>query len=205
MRTTLSSALFISFLLTTFGCAASRNAESRTGNQSAARACSLITSAEMEAVLGEPFRETRGNDRGGGGLSVSHCVYVLPTYSKSVSLDVTLNDSSSGSKDGIQKLWETRFRRGTADEDEREKEREEAEERSEHGTPGREGEEEEAAKPRAVSGVGDEAFWVGNGRKGSLYVLSKDAVVIISLGGGEDESVKIKKSAALARQALKRL
>jgi hypothetical protein len=205
MRTTLSSALFISFLLTTLGCAALRNAESRTGNQNAARACSLITSAEMEAVLGEPYRETRGNDRGGGGVSVSHCVYVLPTYSKSVSLDVTRNDLSSGSKDGIQKFWETRFRRATADEDEHEKEREEAEERGEHGTPGQEREEEEAAKPRAVSGVGDEAFWVGNGRKGSLYVLSKDAVVIISLGGGEDESVKIKKSAVLAQQALKRL
>ncbi|HVF51136.1 MAG TPA: hypothetical protein VNA19_13660 [Pyrinomonadaceae bacterium] len=174
-------------------------------------ACTALTSAEIEAVQGEAVRETQGNNQTGGGLSVSHCVYVLPTFTRSLSFDITRADQSSASKDALKKFWEIRFRQppGRSEEEEEERERgekrERGEERGKKSEAEREKEKEESAKARAVSGVGEEAFWVGGRIKGTLYVRSKDVVLILSLGGADDDQTKIKKTSQLAQMALKRL
>ena len=62
-----------------------------------------------------------------------------------------------------------------------------------------------AEKPKAVPGVGDEAFWVGDSKIGVLYVLKNNSYLRISIGGPDDEAVKTKKSKTLAQNALKRL
>jgi len=162
-----------------------------------AAACSALTSEEIKAVQGEPVQETKGNERTGGGLSTSYCVYVLPTFTNSVSLDLTRNDPAGSDQSGVEKFWAMRFGHHSAQEREREG----------SGQENREKREEENAegKPLPVSGVGDGAFWVGSRRKGALYVLKKDVVLIISLGGAEDESAKIRKTSLLAQQAIKRL
>ena len=65
--------------------------------------------------------------------------------------------------------------------------------------------EEEAPKPRHVDGLGEEAYWVGNGITGALYVLQGDVFVRISVGGVHDESARIEKAKALARDVMRRL
>ena len=49
-------------------------------------ACALISSKEIEAVQGEPVRETKLSGQAGGGLQISQCFYTLPTFSNSISL-----------------------------------------------------------------------------------------------------------------------
>lgn len=70
----------------------------------------------------------------------------------------------------------------------------------------REGEEEERrAPPKRVEGIGDEALWIGNRAAGSLYVLRKDVVVRVSVGGKGTEEEKIERSKRLAADALRRI
>lgn len=58
---------------------------------------------------------------------------------------------------------------------------------------------------RPLTGVGDEAFWTGDGRVGVLYVRSRGVVLRISVGGVRDEPERIRRSRAVARAALARL
>ena len=175
--------LFYCFLMATSGC--DRKTESAKLD-----ACTLITSAEIQEVQGEAVKETKSNERAAGAFNISQCFYTLPTFNKSISLEVTRNNNSKG--DGPKEFWKKRFHGGS------ETEREE-EERGEGK------EEEEGGKPKPVDGVGDEAFWSGNRKAGALYVLKNDSFIRISIGGPEDETVKINKSKALAQKALQRL
>jgi hypothetical protein len=153
-------------------------------------ACSLLKSEEIQAVQGEAVKETKGSDSASEGLAVSHCVYLLPTYVKSLSLDIVRRDPAGSRVDSVEQFWAARFHRG--EEGERERDRE------------REGE-EEGAKPRPVAGLGEEAFWVGGRAKGVLYIRQRGAVITLSLGGADDEATKISKSKTLLLQALKRI
>ena len=170
-------------------------------NKSANSACRALSNEEIRAVQGEMVSETKGNDSTSGELAVSHCVYLLPTYSKSLSLDITKAASSNAGNDAIEKFWEKRF---AGLEEERERDSEKARESDRKRSGDRE-EEEKESKPRPVAGVGDEAFWVGSGVKGALYVRKGDTVLILSIGGSEAEQTRIKKTTALAQHALKRL
>jgi len=105
----------------------------------------------------------------------SQCFYQLPAFVDSISLDVI--------RDGGE-LWEKYF------------EEEHAEEEEEEG---------EKTRPRPVPGIGEEAYWVGAGSTGSLYVLAKDVVLRVSVGGSAPEAEKIKRSKLLAAKALRRL
>ena len=57
----------------------------------------------------------------------------------------------------------------------------------------------------AITGVGEQAYWVGSPLVGALYVLKGNTFLRISVGGVREEPVRIQKSVALARLALKRL
>jgi len=65
--------------------------------------------------------------------------------------------------------------------------------------------EEELRKARAINGIGDEAYWVGNPLTGALYVLRGNSFLRVSVGGVREEAARIEKSKALAQAALKRL
>ena len=177
------------------------SAEASKGTNVAA--CRALSNEEVLAVQGEMVSETKGNDNTSGGLAVSHCVYLLPTYSKSLSLDIMRAASSKVGNNAVEKFWETRF---AGSEKERERDADEARGARAADHPRGEREEEEMQfKPRPVSGIGDEAFWVGSGVKGALYVRQGDAVLILSIGGAEAESARIKKTTLLAQDALKRV
>jgi hypothetical protein len=104
---------------------------------------------------------------------------------------------SNAGSGALEKFWETRFEDG---EKEREREREKA--RTASGKDREREKEEMESKPRPVPGVGDEAFWVGSGVKGSLYFRKDDTVLILSIGGAEDEPTRLKKTIQLAQHAL---
>jgi len=65
--------------------------------------------------------------------------------------------------------------------------------------------EKEGSEARPISGLGEEAYWVGNPVAGALYVLQGGVFLRISVGGVREESARIEKSKVLARAAVKRL
>lgn len=188
----------------TVGAAEPANAPTAVGANTGLHvaACTTLSNEEISAVQDEAVSETKGNDSTSGGLLVSHCVYLLPTYSKSLSLDILRPAPSNAN--ALEEFWETRF-------EDSEKERERDAEKTGTGTTTdrqRSGEREEKeieSKPRPVSGVGDEAFWVGSGVKGTLYVRKGAVVLILSIGGAEVESSRLQKTIVLAQRALSRV
>jgi len=61
------------------------------------------------------------------------------------------------------------------------------------------------AKPERVRGLGEEAFWAGNPRLGGLYILRRDAMLRLGVGGNETKAAKLRRLRALAAKALRRL
>lgn len=175
-------------------------------------ACSLIKSDELLAIQGEAAKETTRSESSNGSIAAQNCLYILPTYSKSLSLTLTQRDSSKGEGVKLKEFWEEKFR--TSEEEEREKgsgkggksEREKKEAAGGEGSRvKKDREEEEEGKKVRITGVGEEAFWVGNHLVGALYVFSKNSILRLSLGGPEDETTKINKLKLLAQKAIKRL
>jgi hypothetical protein len=150
---------------------------------SQADACALLAPKEIASVQGELPKETKPSVRTEGALQISECVFVLPTYAKSVSLQVT-----RGTKDEARQRWKQLFH---------------SEQRAAGAAQGEE--REERIKPEAVRGLGDESFWVPVRPAGALYVLRKKAFLRISLGGSDAPEAKIQRSKKLARMALRRL
>jgi hypothetical protein len=150
-----------------------------------AKACALLTSAEIEAVQGEPLKVTHPTGKTGGGLAISQCYFELPTPANSVVVTLTEKAEGAGSRDPKQS-WEEMFHRSA-----------EIEKRSE--------EKEERAAPNKIEGVGDEAFWTGSRIGGALYVLKGNSYIRISVGGAGDQAAKIEKSKTLAESILKRI
>src|ERR1044072_1774538 len=71
-------------------------------------ACSLLTSDEIKEVQGEAIKETKPSDRTNGSFTISQCLYSLPTYNKSVSLQVT-RSSAKDKPDEAREFWERTF------------------------------------------------------------------------------------------------
>ncbi len=167
-----------------------------------AAACALLTSAEIDAVQGEVAADIKGNDRENGGLTVSQCFYTLPTFSKSISLQLTRNASGKGNSDAVREFWNQSFHRGRDKDNVKDKDRDKDKNRGQD----REEEEENKVPPQRVQGLGREAFWVRGGVAAALYVLKNDnAYFRLSLGGADADPIKLDKAKKLAQKALKRL
>ena len=163
----------------------------------------MLTSAEIQNIQGEAVASTKPDKRTSGAFLISNCFYTLPTYSKSVSVELmrpAAGSDAAASKD----FWDKRFHSANPEADEEEAERAEAAKNS--PSSDREAEEEkERARPQAVSGLGDEAFWAGSQINGSLYIKRGSDIIRISIGGPDDQSVKIEKAKALGEHVLARL
>lgn len=159
-------------------------------------ACALLTSAEIEAVQKEAVKETKLTRSSQGGFSISQCFFTLPTFNNSISLQVTQRADGSASRDP-REFWKETFNPESKSEREREREKREKREREE--------EEEEGAPPQKVTGVGDEAFWVGSRVGGALYVLKGNSYLRVSIGGGGPQSDKIQRLKSLAQKVTERL
>ena len=210
-----SALLLCCLLLGVLACKAdSRNRESNANvNPAGGGACALLSSSDIQTVQGEAVSDTQGSERLNEMLVTSQCFYRLPTFNKSISLDVMRPAGAGASAHAIEEFWERRFGQRSEGKG-REAEEEAAERKMEKerggkpkgaGKDEREREEEEGARPQPVTGLGDEAFWAGSQLNGSLYVRKKNVIVRLSIGGPEDQSAKIKKARTLADQVLKRL
>jgi hypothetical protein len=142
----------------------------------ALQACSLLTSPEIAAVQRETPAEKRETASKRGELDVAQCFYVLPTFARSVSLEVARGNVAA-------LLARARAPRG---------EKEDGKDAEEH-----------AVLP--VRALGDEAFWSGSARLGGLYVRRGDLLLRLAVGGGESRATKLAKLRRLARIALRRL
>lgn len=181
--------------------------------------CLLISDDDFKEVQDEAPTDAQGSEHSVEGLSMSQCFFRLPTFAKSVNLEVV--SGGEGSQAGaVNEYWRKRFhpdaieaREQARRRDEEEKvERDEEIEREREAGKVREGgrrkknREEEHWRPQRVSGVGREAFWAGNQRMWTLSALGRDKVVRVTLVGGPDlQAENLKKATALARKALNRL
>jgi hypothetical protein len=148
-------------------------------------------------VQGDQIQETKPSTQPGGGLIMSQCLFRTATPSKSVSVAIASPGSISP-----RTFWQKQFQSGKPASGEKEK----AEKKPLAGSKKQEKEEDdESTRPRAIAGVGEEAYWVGGPMVGALYVLKGNTFVRISVGGVREEPARIEKSVALARLALKRL
>ena len=119
----------------------------------------------------------------------------------SVSLAVIEHNPQDASAPDAKSYWAESFRWFTGDASDEEKS---GEKKEKYGGGERE-EKEKRVPPKKVDGIGEEAYWSGNRFGGALYVLAKDAIVRISVGGPDNEQTKVDKSKALALKALERL
>src|SRR2546426_10500010 len=164
--------------------------------------CALLTSAEIEAVQGEPVKETKPSVQPSSSFLMSQCFFRTASFNKSVSLVLFTPDPAKPSVPGPREYWQEQFHPrepAVKDKDEPAAGQAKAPRKTE------EERERELHKPRPVAGLGEEAYWVGNAITGALYVLQGDVFLRISVGGIREESARIEKSKALARAALKRL
>ena len=145
-------------------------------------ACALLTKEEIQAVQGEPFKDTKPSQKSTAGLIVSQCYFELPTPVNSVV--ITITRKAEGGRDPGES-WQEIFHREKA--------------------PERKKEEGEEKEPLKVEGIGDEAFWTGNRVGGALFVLKGNCYLRISVGGAGHQAEKMEKSKTLASSALKRL
>jgi hypothetical protein len=161
--------------------------------------CALLTSKEIEAVQGEPIKETKLTGQSGGGFSISQCYFALPTATNSVSLLVAQRGEGAGAHDP-EEFWRDSFHKDQKKTKDKDHDRESDRDKKKGAE-----EEEETAPPQKIAGVGDEAYWTGTRVGGALYVLKGNAYARISVGGPGDQATKIKKSRALAQKVLARL
>lgn len=204
--------------------ASAPSATAATAQPTPSATCRLLSAADLRELQGEEPADAQGSEHDAGGFQMSQCFYRLPTFSKSVNLEV-VRPAAGAKPDALKEFWRARFHpaaveareRGREQKEEREREREAAlkgeRERGEVREGGhkeeeekeREREEEESSRPRPVKGVGEEAYWSGNQINSALSVRGKGVVVRVSVGGPEDPDAKIRKAAELARKVLARL
>ncbi|HBB88996.1 MAG TPA: hypothetical protein DC047_15430 [Blastocatellia bacterium] len=165
----------------------------------------MLESKEIQTVQGEAVKETKLSGQAGGGFQISQCFFTLPRFSNSISLLVAQKGEGADAKDP-KDFWRETFQKGSAGEKERERERDRKNRDKDKKAGGRSEEEgEEGTPPLKVTGIGDDAYWVGSRVGGALYVLKGNAYLRISIGGPGDQTSKINKSKALAQKALARL
>lgn len=183
------------------------------------RTCALLSAEELKEVQGEAPTDAQGSEHGAGPLSMSQCFYRLPTFAKSVNLEVVR--AAEGS-DALKEYWRRRFHPEAVEARERERELKEERERERekmlereraagqvreggHGEEEEEGDEGEDSRPQRVPGLGEEAYLTGDERTSTLSVLKGAAVLRLSISDPEERPARLKKAAALAAKALKRL
>jgi hypothetical protein len=157
-------------------------------------ACDTLTKESVSSVQGEQVIDATASQTSSGGLSISQCFYKLPTYSRSVNLEIT-----TGPPNGIDEFWKKRFHEYRMSEEE-EEELEREKEQGNKASPG--AEEKKSSGPQPVSGLGDEAFWVASQINGALFVRKSNAIYRVTLGGPDGSSAKLERATALAKSFL---
>jgi hypothetical protein len=186
--------LVLCFLLLASVMSAVQKAANNSARQAKPDACAVLTSADVQKVQGDPVQETKPSTQPAGGLVMSQCLFRTAAPSKSVSVAIATSGTTSP-----RAFWQKQFHSR--------KPKVEGKEKDKPGAGGKDAkkEEDESTRPRAITGIGEQAYWVGSPVVGALYVLKGNTFLRISVGGVREESARIEKSVALARLALIRL
>ena len=142
--------------------------------------CALITSDELKAVQSEALQATLPSEREYGEYFIAQCYYQLPTITNSVVVNVTMPKTRGKS---VKEFWRSTHAEAGSGKEPKEKE----------------------SRPEKIAGVGEDAYWEASGIAGALYVLKKDIILRISVGGASDIRTKLEQSKTLAQKALARL
>lgn len=145
-------------------------------------ACKLLSNEEITSVQGQAPARTQPVGQSDGQLSVSQCNFLLPIATNSVSLRVVERGDGPKRREPKQ-VWQETFHANQPDAPSSAK----------------------ARKPQKVDGVGEEAFWLGDVKRGGLYVLKGNRYIKLSVGGKEDLETKIAKCSRLSAFVLSRL
>lgn len=145
--------------------------------------CRLLSDAEVRAVQGHAPAQKVPSNQPAASFQFTQCFYRTPEFTNSVSVALGMPLAKDSQRSGPRQYWQQQFHKPVSN------------------APGRKKKE----PPKAVEGLGDEAFWVGDPMTGALYVLKGDVFLRVSVGGPPDQAQKIKRSKALASYALKRL
>jgi hypothetical protein len=168
-------------------------------------ACALVTNQEIEAIEGSPVKDTKPSEHSDNGLRFAQCFYTTAEFNRSVSLSVTQIDPDAPAKRSVKEYWEEMFRKYEDEQKEPEQETDKEKKESLREQKREKGEEAESVPPKKITGVGEEAFWIGSRVGGALYVLKSNAFIRVSVGGPDPQPGKIEKCKALAKKALDRL
>jgi hypothetical protein len=144
--------------------------------------CSLLTSEEIQAVIGEAVKESKGASQAEGGFLISQCRYDFEKATDTIVLRLVQRGSGEDARDP-RETWKEAF--------ERDLKKAIAERKK--------------GRPEQVKGLGDEAYWMGGRKSGGLYVLKGNQHFRLMLGGEPNQPQKIEKASRLARSILQRL
>ena len=184
--------------VTNMNAAPASNANASSSSKSTIDACKLLTGEEIKTIQRDTLKDVTLTAPSGGTFIVSQCFYATNNFVNSVSLTVTQQSSNTGAEN-IREFWKQRFRSAGSHDRERERERE-------RGNKAKASEEEEeGAPPERVKGVGEEAYSVGNAKFGALYVLKRNKILRISVGGSHSQPERVQKMKSLAQYAINRL
>ena len=137
--------------------------------------CDLLANDDILAIQGAAPLSAHATSHTSGDVTVSQCFYLLPEQSRSVTLEITTARN-------VRELWEKQFEPNEKQENEKEPTETHAIE---------------------VKGIGRDAFWGGNRVSGALFVLTRGAILRVSIGGGGDVAMKMEHAKILTRAALK--
>ena len=164
-------------------------------------AAAVLTKEEVALVQSTPITEVKSTENFDGRYVVSQCFYNAVVANKSVSFSLTEPSAGGGANANPREYWDKINEQiGIMSVQFHEAEKKRGDSRSAGEEP-----EGKRAFAKKIDGVGEQAYWVCNRVGGTLYVLQQDFILKISVGGGDEEQIKIEKSKGLARKAIARL
>src|SRR5215210_8907162 len=92
------------------------------------KTCALLTGEELKEVQGEAPLSGQGSEHAAGALSMSQCFFRLPTFTKSINLEV-VRAAQGADAGALEEYWRKRFHPESVEARERERELKEEQER----------------------------------------------------------------------------
>jgi len=80
--------------------------------------CTLLSSAEIEAVQGEAVKETKASTQPSGGMLMSQCVFHTTTFAKSVNVALATPQRAGSSGLAPREFWQRQFHSAEGKEEE---------------------------------------------------------------------------------------
>src|SRR5258708_1369771 len=82
-------------------------------------ACSLLTSTDIAAILGEPLHEIKPSTQATGNMNMSQCVFVTQNFAKSASLAVATPGAEDSDGRNLRAFWRNQLHSPHTQEQER--------------------------------------------------------------------------------------